>query len=86
MCFAPPPSYAQERLWFLEQLEPGMALYNIPYISTVSGAVHRGAFNRAVKPAESSGTSPCGPASSPPAAARSRPSIRSFLWRSVGKT
>jgi amino acid adenylation domain-containing protein len=46
--FAPPGSYAQERLWFLDQLEPGMALYNIPYISTVRGSVHRTAFNRAV--------------------------------------
>jgi amino acid adenylation domain-containing protein len=46
--FAPPMSYAQERLWFLEQLEPGTPLYNIPYIATVRGAVHRGAFNRAV--------------------------------------
>lgn len=46
--FAPPASYSQERLWFLEQLEPGTALYNIPYISTIKGPVHRGAFNRAL--------------------------------------
>ncbi|HEX7836823.1 MAG TPA: amino acid adenylation domain-containing protein [Kofleriaceae bacterium] len=46
--FAPPVSYGQERMWFLEQLEPGTPLYNIPYIATVRGLVHRAAFNRAV--------------------------------------
>jgi amino acid adenylation domain-containing protein len=46
--FAPPVSYSQERLWFLEQLEPNTAIYNIPYMATVKGAVHRAAFNRAV--------------------------------------
>src|SRR5437763_9653772 len=46
--FAPPVSYSQERLWFLDQLEPGSALYNIPIIITVKGAIHRGAFNKAV--------------------------------------
>ncbi|HEY0558337.1 MAG TPA: amino acid adenylation domain-containing protein [Thermoanaerobaculia bacterium] len=46
--FAPPASYSQERLWFLEQLEPGTAIYNIPYIGTIKGAIHRGAYNRAV--------------------------------------
>jgi len=39
--FAPPVSYCQERLWFLEQLDPGTALYNIPYMATVKGAVHQ---------------------------------------------
>ncbi|HWO18852.1 MAG TPA: amino acid adenylation domain-containing protein [Kofleriaceae bacterium] len=46
--FAPPVSYSQERLWFLEQLEPGTPLYNIPYIATVKGGIHRAAFDRAV--------------------------------------
>src|SRR5436853_534491 len=46
--FAPPVSYSQERLWFLDQLEPGAAIYNIPYISTVKGSIHRSAFNKAV--------------------------------------
>lgn len=46
--FAPPVSYSQERLWFLAQLEPNSALYNIPYIATAKGTVHRVAFNKAV--------------------------------------
>src|SRR5712664_3444819 len=46
--FALPVSYSQERLWFLEQFEPGTPLYNIPYLATVKGALHRNAFNKAV--------------------------------------
>ncbi|HEY0462302.1 MAG TPA: amino acid adenylation domain-containing protein [Pyrinomonadaceae bacterium] len=46
--FAPPVSYAQERLWFLEKFEPNTAIYNIPYIANVKGSIHRNAFNKAV--------------------------------------
>ncbi len=46
--FAPPVSYSQERLWFLEQLEPNTPIYNIPFIATVKGSIHRRAFNNAV--------------------------------------
>src|ERR1700761_8075320 len=46
--FAPPASYSQERLWFLEQFEPNTAIYNIPYMATVKGSIHRSAFNKAV--------------------------------------
>jgi amino acid adenylation domain-containing protein len=46
--FAPPASYAQERLWFLEQFEPNTAVYNIPYVATLKGTIHRNAFNKAV--------------------------------------
>jgi amino acid adenylation domain-containing protein len=32
-----PLSYAQERVWFFEQLEPGSARYNVPVAVTLSG-------------------------------------------------
>nr|QEO74862.1 condensation domain-containing protein [uncultured bacterium] len=32
-----PLSFAQQRLWFIEQLEPGIALYNIPSATRVTG-------------------------------------------------
>ena len=32
-----PVSYTQERLWFLDQLEPGNAFYNIPFAFRCTG-------------------------------------------------
>jgi hypothetical protein len=34
-----PLSFAQQRLWFIDQLEPGSALYNVPKAFRVSGAL-----------------------------------------------
>jgi amino acid adenylation domain-containing protein len=34
---APPLSFAQERLWFIDRLEPGSALYNMPVALRVEG-------------------------------------------------
>ncbi|HEX3554514.1 MAG TPA: non-ribosomal peptide synthase/polyketide synthase, partial [Thermoanaerobaculia bacterium] len=33
----PPLSYAQERLWFLDQMAPGDVAYNLPYFARVEG-------------------------------------------------
>jgi amino acid adenylation domain-containing protein len=43
-----PLSFAQERLWFLDRLEPGSAFYNIPAALRLSGALDRPAMERAL--------------------------------------
>ena len=46
MCIA--ASFAQQRLWFLEQVQPGTALYNIPSAFRVSGRFDLRALQSAV--------------------------------------
>jgi natural product biosynthesis luciferase-like monooxygenase protein/amino acid adenylation domain-containing protein len=43
-----PLSFAQERLWFIDQLEPGKALYVIPSTVRLKGSLDAGALVRAV--------------------------------------
>ncbi|HEX2077990.1 MAG TPA: amino acid adenylation domain-containing protein [Longimicrobium sp.] len=43
-----PLSFAQQRLWFLDQFEPGTALYNVPSALRLSGALDVAALERAV--------------------------------------
>ncbi|RKG94728.1 amino acid adenylation domain-containing protein, partial [Corallococcus sp. CA053C] len=40
-------SFAQQRLWFLEQLEPGTAAYNVPAAVRITGALDADAMRRA---------------------------------------
>jgi amino acid adenylation domain-containing protein/non-ribosomal peptide synthase protein (TIGR01720 family) len=44
-----PLSYAQARLWFLEQLEPGSSAYNIPAAVRLSGTLHVAALEHSLK-------------------------------------
>ena len=44
-----PLSFAQQRLWFLEQLEPGSGLYNVPFALRLSGELNREALQRSVQ-------------------------------------
>ena len=43
-----PASSGQRRLWFLEQMEPGTPLYNIPYLVRLSGPLNEEALDRAL--------------------------------------
>ncbi|MCP4659291.1 MAG: amino acid adenylation domain-containing protein, partial [bacterium] len=43
-----PVSFAQQRLWFLDRLQPGSALYNIPLVFHLRGALDRVALTRAL--------------------------------------
>ncbi|MBZ4423351.1 condensation domain-containing protein, partial [Myxococcus sp. RHSTA-1-4] len=42
-----PLSFAQQRLWFLEQLQPGSAFYNMPLALRMSGSLELAALQRA---------------------------------------
>src|ERR1700709_1612665 len=44
-----PLSFAQERLWFLEQMEPDSCLYNLPTILPLRGPVNPGLVEASVR-------------------------------------
>jgi amino acid adenylation domain-containing protein len=44
----PPLSFAQQRLWFLDQLDPGSALYNIPFAAVIPVPVDVTLFERSI--------------------------------------
>jgi len=41
------PSYSQQRLWFLDQLDPGNSVYNIPFVLRLGGALNTEAMQAA---------------------------------------
>jgi len=43
-----PLSFAQERLWFIDRLEPGSAVYNMPVAWRLGGALDEAALERAL--------------------------------------
>jgi amino acid adenylation domain-containing protein len=42
------PSFAQQRLWFLDQLEPGSAFYNMPAAVRLNGTINMEALERSL--------------------------------------
>jgi hypothetical protein len=44
-----PLSFAQERLWFLDQLEPGLAVYNLPFALRLRGPLQVSALERSLQ-------------------------------------
>lgn len=42
------PSYAQERLWFVDRLNPGQSVYNVPAVRSLSGPVNYQALQEAL--------------------------------------
>ena len=43
-----PLSFAQERLWFIDRLQPGSATYNMPVARRMAGALDQAALERAL--------------------------------------
>src|SRR5882724_6063117 len=43
-----PLSFAQQRLWFIDQLEPNSPLYNVPTMARLSGVLNLEALQRAL--------------------------------------
>nr|WP_223759268.1 non-ribosomal peptide synthase/polyketide synthase [Myxococcus sp. RHSTA-1-4] len=44
-----PLSFAQQRLWFLDRMEPGSAFYNVPVVSRLEGRLDASALERSLQ-------------------------------------
>ena len=71
-----PLSFAQQRLWFLDRLEPGSALYNLPTAMRFEGALNIDALQQALSARSSGATRCCARRSTQSTASRYSSSIR----------
>ena len=44
-----PLSFAQQRLWFLDQLEPGSAAYHVPILIRLTGPLDVSTLERSIR-------------------------------------
>ena len=44
-----PLSYAQQRMWFLNRLTPGSAVYNLPFALRIKGELNKNIFEKAIR-------------------------------------
>jgi hypothetical protein len=83
---APPvASYAQQRLWFLDQLTPGNAAYNIPMVWRLRGALDVPALEKALARIVD-GTAPCALGSCSRTERSSSASTPTSVRRSLSRT
>ena len=47
--FVLPTSFAQQRLWFLDQLEPGSSVYNVPFAVRIGASLDLAALERSLQ-------------------------------------